>query len=60
MYKFVVMRGGCCESEYDIGKCEEISNKMSAEGWNLVQVYQENTSSCCSTKHSLVMIFKNG
>ena len=60
MYKFVVIKGGCCEYEYDIGKCEQISNRMAADGWLLVQVYQTTTPGCGSSKSSLVLIFQSG
>lgn len=57
-YKFIVIRGGCGQHEYDIGKCEDISNKMANDGWKLDQVYQETTKSFCGGKPSLIMIFQ--
>jgi len=57
MYKFVTMQGSC-GSPYDIGKCESTANKMSDNGYDLVQVYQSSTRACGGSKSVLVMVFK--
>jgi hypothetical protein len=57
MYKFITMKGSC-GSPYDIGKSEEHANKMAAQGYDLVQVYQTSTSGCFGAQSALVMVFK--
>ena len=57
MYKFVTMEGSC-GSPYDVSKCEQHTNRMSDEGYVLIQVYQTTSTSCCGPKSVLVMIFR--
>lgn len=57
MYKFVAVQGKCADS-YDIKKAEEITNKMLAEGYELVQAYQSSAGSCMGPKSILIMIFR--
>lgn len=57
MYKFVTMQGAC-GNPYDIAKCENAANKMSENGYELVQVYQSSTAGCGGAKSILVMVFK--
>ena len=57
MYKFVTVEGNC-GNPYDIGVCETNSNKMAAEGYELVQVYQTTSKGCGSAKSILVMVFR--
>lgn len=58
MYKFVTIEGSCGKP-YDVNQCEAHANRMSSEGYILIQVYQTTTSACCSgPKGILVMIFK--
>jgi hypothetical protein len=59
MYKFVTMEGSC-GNPYDVGKCEQHANRMRQEGFQLVQVYQTTSASCCGAKSVLVMIFHQG
>jgi hypothetical protein len=59
VYRFVTIKGSCCEDAYDIGRCEESANKMEKNGFELVQVYQTSTSGCVGSKSMLVMVFKS-
>lgn len=57
MYKFVTIKGSC-GSPYNIADCEAQANKMSTNGYKLVQVYQTTTSGCIFSGQSvLVMVF---
>jgi hypothetical protein len=58
MYKFIVTQSGCCGGSYDVGKAEANANKMSKEGFDLVQVYQSSTAGCGGAQSVLVMVFK--
>ena len=58
MYKFIMVQGDC-GGDYDMQGCEEQANKMDANGYDLVQVYQSRASSCVGrSKSILVMVFK--
>jgi hypothetical protein len=58
MYKFVVIKGSC-GNPYDINACEQQTNQMAAQGFDLFQVYQSTTTACLGQGNSvLVMIFK--
>jgi hypothetical protein len=60
MYKFVTIEGSC-NSPYDINACEGHANRMAAEGYFLVQVYQTtiHRKGCCTAPKSvLVMVFR--
>jgi hypothetical protein len=58
MYKFITIQASCGQSGYSIPKCEEAANKMSSQGYELVQVYQTMTPGCGGSNSSLVMVFK--
>jgi hypothetical protein len=58
MYRFLTVKGSCGQP-YDVGACQEHANTMSAEGYDLVQVYQTSTSGCFGgTQSVLVMVFR--
>ncbi|HEV3430643.1 MAG TPA: hypothetical protein VG320_22415 [Paraburkholderia sp.] len=57
MYKFITIEGACGKP-YDTASCERHANRMAAEGYWLVQVYQSSTATCGGSKSVLVMVFR--
>ena len=58
MYKVVLVPAGCGDNALDVGLIEKNANKMSTQGYDLVQVYQTTTAGCTGSKSACVMVFK--
>jgi hypothetical protein len=57
-YVVKVIQVGCCESDLDPKKVEQIANEMDKQGYSLHKLYVDSTTMCCSSKKSVVLIFK--
>ncbi len=58
-YVVKVIRMGCCESDLDPKKVEQLANEMDKQGYSFDKLYIDSTTICCSSKKSAVLVFKN-
>jgi hypothetical protein len=58
MYKVILVPASCGTATLDVGLLEKNANNMSAQGYELQQVYQTSSAGCSGSKTSAVMIFR--
>lgn len=57
-YVVKVIRMGCCETDLDPKQVELLTNEIDKQGYSLDKLYIDSTTTCCSSKKSVILIFK--
>ena len=58
MYKVILVPAGCMQTVLDVDLIQANANKMSEQGYDLMQVLQSHTTACIGTKSAVIMVFK--